>query len=305
MITYLHVLKAAKNPPNLLYHIYVVCVAGSTIWMCMPPRLTVALIYPVTAVVFIFYGILNHGPLKKYQIQPEHHESLQYTQVSTSDKNSRKQSHSYLIDRVQFLFDVFPYFGYFFVSYCSFYLASTSVLTTLTIPSSPFRIRDHYHFYKLSCDFGLVLGGLEIMVVSCCCPNWMNVVRVQRLWILVLVNVGHLAFFLFAAWYHFVFNVFILLVLCGTHGFVFGATAVHVLVAVADKYGSTNMKGFALNIVQTGCSVGRLFSGLLGIFVEEYLRKHCTNNLLMGEYCLARFSSPTGWNNNFQCKSQL
>jgi len=86
---------------------------------------------------------------------------------------------------------------------------------------------------------------------------------------------------------------------------VFGSTTVHVLVAAADKFEHTDKKGLALNISQFGCALGRLASGLLGIFVEEYLRKHCTNNLLMGKYCLARFDVSIGWNKNSQCHSSL
>jgi len=252
--------------------------------------------------VFVCYGILNHGPLKKYQIKEHDHRNKQYTRlISSNDQNIATKRYFYLMDKVRFLYDVFPFFGFTFISFCSFYLAMSSVLSTLTFPSSPFRVRDHYHYYRLCSDVGMVLGGSEVLVASCLCPSWLNFFRIRRLWIPVLLNVSHLMFFLFAAWYHFVPNVYVVLFLSGTHGFVFGSTTVHLLVGAADKFQNPHEKGLALNINELGCAVGRLVSGLLGIFVEEYLREHCTNNLLMGQYCLARFAVSAGWDKNFQC----
>lgn len=269
--------------------------------MCVSPHMTVAVIFPASLLLTVFYGILNHGPLKKYQIK-EIHQRIEYAAVPEPDGKMSKQKVPYLLGRLQFLRDVFPLCGYFFVCFCSYYLAVGSVLTTLTFQNSPFRVRDHYHYYKITGDIGMVLGSCELMVVSCLCPGFINVFRIRRLWIFIPLNVGHLMFFLFAAWYHFVANIYILLVLCATHGLVFGLTCVHVFVAAANRFESTHEKGLALNITELGSSLGKLVSGMLGIFVEAYLRQHCTNNMLMGKYCLARFSSSVGWNNNLECK---
>ena len=54
-------------------------------------------------------------------------------------------------------------------------------------------------------------------------------------------------------------------------------------------------------ITEVGCAIGRFTAGLLGVFVEDYLRQHCTNQLLMGKFCLARFHSTAGWNKNLDC----
>jgi len=276
---------------------------GATVWICESPRSTTAFIFPATLLLAIVYGILNHGPLNRHQIK-EIQQSPEYTAVSlvADEKVLKQESPSLLLGRLQFIHDIFPLFGYSFVTFCSYYLAFSSILTTLTFQSSTFRIRDHYQYYKVTSDIGMVLGGSEIAIVSCLCPAWLSVFRIRRIWIPVLVNVGHLMFFLFAAWYHFVPNVYILLVLCVTHGFVFGSTIVHIVVAAADKFKCIHQRGLALSITELGCSLGNLVSSLLGIFVESYLRRHCTNNLLMGHYCLARFSSNVGWNENLQCK---
>jgi len=277
--------------------------SGFTILLCVPPRIAVTIVYPINLLVFVFYGILNHGPLKKYQIE-NHHRDTEYKRVSLEDKDHNKQQrhHSTSIQLLQFLYVVFPYFGYYFISFCTLHIVTGSVLTTVSFPSSPFRIRDHYHYYRVCHDVGMVLGGSEVLVVSCLCPAWLSVFRIRRIWILALISVGHLMFFLFAAWYHFVPNVFILLVLCVTNGFVFGLINVHGMIEAADQFQDIYRKGLAINFVELGCAIGRLVSGLLGIFVEEYLRVHCTNNLLMGEYCLARFKESIGWNKNFQCQ---
>jgi len=265
--------------------------------------MAVTIVYPINLLVFVFYGILNHGPLRKYQIE-DYHRDTDYKRVSlvpVDKDHSKQQRHSSSIELLQFLYVVFPYFAYYVITVSSFYLATGSVLTTVSFPSSPFRIRDHYHYYKVCHDVGMVLGGSEVLVLSCLCPAWLSVFRIRRIWILALISVGHLMFFLFAAWYHFVPNVYILLVLCVTNGFVFGLISVHSMIAAADQFQDIYRKCLALNAVELGCSTGRLVSGLLGIFVEEYLREHCTNNLLMGQYCLARFKDTIGWDKNFQC----
>lgn len=266
--------------------------------MCLPPRLVVAVIYPFNLLVFIFYWILDHGPLKKYQIQ---YQEIQYKEVSQREDNDSKPNQSYPNGRLQFLVDVFPFFGYYFVTHVSFYLAIISVLTTIVFPSSPFRTRDHYNYYRISGDIGMILGGSEIMFVSCLCPGLLKFIRVRRLWIPILLNISHLMFFLLEAWYHFLPNVYVLLLLCCTHSFVFGSTTVNVLANAADKFPNTHVKGVALNITEFGAVVARLTSGLLGLFVEQYLREHCTNNLLMGKYCLARFDKIVGWKENLDC----
>ena len=125
-------------------HLFKLYVSGSTIWLCFPPRWTLAIIYPITILVFVIYGILNHGPLKKYQENLHNNTSHKYERVSSSpnnDSNSDKSRNSYWIKQVQFFFDVLPYFGYLFATFCSFHIAISSVLTTLSFPSSPFRIR--------------------------------------------------------------------------------------------------------------------------------------------------------------------
>lgn len=273
---------------------------GSTVWLCFPPRTTVAVIYPTGLLVVVFYAILNHGPLKKYQIQEHHRDTSQYKPITTDMKDT-KSKHSSCVSYFNFFLDVFPFLAYLFLNFLSFYLSTNSVLTTLTFPSASFRVRDHYQYYKFSGDVGTVLGGLELMLVSCLCPGWLTFFRIRRIWILVLINVSHLLFFLFASWYHFVPNVYIVLVLSATHGVLFGSIAVRTLAVCASSFTDSHDRGTAMSIVEIGSSIGRLVSGLVGIYVEDHLREHCTNNLLLGKYCLARFPSKNGWRQNMQC----
>ena len=141
------------------------------------------------------------------------------------------------------------------------------------------------------------------MVVSRLCPklqptsNFFN----RKIWVLVLTHVGPLIFFLLSSWYHFVPSVYIILVLCGTLGILISSISVRVLSSTAESFVKSRDRGTAMVIIEVNCSIGGLAAGLLGIFVEDYLRHHCINNLLMGKLCLARFSSAAGWNENLNC----
>ena len=151
-------------------------------------------------------------------------------------------------------------------------------------------------------DGGRLLGGIELLLISCLCPQWINVSKIRKIWILVLLNVGHLLFFLVASWYHFVSSVYIVLILCFTQGILHGSTIVHSLASTADAFVDTTDKGIALGMVEVGPDLGRLAAGLLGLFIEKYIRDHCTNRLLQGRFCFARSPSSLGWSENLSCK---
>ena len=131
--------------------------------------MTIAASYPLAVILsVVFYAILSHGPLKKYQID-ESTPHTQYALVDTVDENNKIPKQFSIHRPLNFLFKVFPFTSYYYWNYFAYYLAANAVLTTLTFPSAPFRPRDHYPYYRLSGDIGTILGGLELMLVSCLC----------------------------------------------------------------------------------------------------------------------------------------
>ena len=186
---------------------------GSTVWMCLPPRLTFAFIYPLTMVQLVLYVILNHGPLKKYQIQDD----IQYSEVQNDQPLAKARLSSFYY-HLNFFYTVLPFACYFFQSSFLYRISGNAIITSLTFPSAPFRIRDHFQYYTYICEIGGFLGAIDIILVSFLCPSWMSRLYFRKIWIINLLSFGHLLFFFCATWYRFVPNVYIVLILCATQG---------------------------------------------------------------------------------------
>ncbi|EDO45680.1 predicted protein, partial [Nematostella vectensis] len=91
------------------------------------------------------------------------------------------------------------------------YLIIQAVITTIAFTNAPFPPRDHYQYYIF-----VFLGG-ELFGRS-----WIPRLIIRRLWILALVEIAHLVFFAFAAWYRFLPSVAIPLILAFTAGVIIG-----------------------------------------------------------------------------------
>ena len=269
-------------------------------WKCFSPRTAIAFLFPLAFLSVVFYGILNHGPLKDYQMDihtPDH----DYQPLSSEETFENQDLLHQFIEHLQFLLKIFPFASYCFLSMVIYFVAANSVLTTLTFPSAPFDVRNHYQYYRMAGNIGLVFGGMELMLVSRLFPKRVNTFFSQNIWILILVSLGHVIFFVVASWYRFVPSVYVILLLSVTHGFLVISIIVRAMSSASECFTKSSDRGTAMVITEVAISMGGLGSGLLGIFVEDYLRQHCVNNLLMGKFCLARFSSAAGWSKNLNC----
>ena len=102
--------------------------------------------------------------------------------------------------------------------------------------------------------------------------------------------------YLLESWYRFLPNVYILLGLVVIQGIAQGYVSVDSVGQSASVFTrDAEDKAMAMVIVSGGISGGRLLAGFLGLFVERYLRDHCTNKLLLGRFCLTRRLSFRGW----------
>jgi hypothetical protein len=277
--------------------------SGLTTWLCVAPRIAVAACIPVCLVPGAIYMLLDKEPLKDHlQKNKTDHEDVQYTSLKESSKEHTALSPTKPMHELVFIFKVCPLITYCFASNFCLHLTMTSILTTLTFPSSPFRPRDHLQYYRLLSDAGILFGGMGSLLVSCLCHKWIEFFRIRKIWILVLLNVSHVMLFVLASWLHFVPNVIMILVLCFTQGFAYGSTVVHCVTSAVNLFSCARYKGTALGLTEVAKSVGRSTAGLLGLFTERYLREHCTYRLMLGQFCLARHSSQAGWNTSLNCK---
>ena len=141
----------------------------------------------------------------------------------------------------------------------------------------------------------MMVGGMELSLVSFFCPGFLDTIKIRRIWILIVLCAAHALVFLSASWFHYTNNVYIIFILCFTQGVTGGSAYVHLFSLSADLFTDSRRLGTVLGYLEASSSVGRLLAGLLGTFVEVYLREHCEHRLLLGRFCLARLSSHGMW----------
>jgi hypothetical protein len=276
--------------------------SGLTTWLCVAPRIAIAACIPVCLVPVVIYVLLDKEPLKYHLGKSTDHSPVQYTilvEECSEEYKTTPPSKPWPIHVL--LFKISPLIVYTYVGNFCIHFTMTAVLTTLTFPSSPFRPRDHFQYYRLLSDAGILFGGMGSLLVSCLCHKWIEFFRIRKIWILALLNVFHLFLFVFASWYRFLPNVLVVLVLCFTQGVLQGSILVQCMTTAADLFSCARDKGTALGLLELGISVGRIGAGILGVSTERYLREHCTNELMLGQFCLARHSSQAGWNTSLNC----
>ena len=227
---------------------------------------------------------------------------VQYHPISptTTTPENTKTSHK-IIHEINVLYKAFPFVIYYFLTNFCVFLTMTSLLTTLTFPASPFLPRDHYQYYRLISDCGMVLGSLGPVLPSCVNKEEK---QVRRVWLTVLMNVTLTLVYFFATWFRFLPNVFVLFVLVFVQGLLYGNSLVQAMVGVSDLFHDARDKTKAMSYIHVGMSTGRLVAGLLGLYVEHWLTRHCISRLLLGKYCLARVPTSSGWKTNVHCTSK-
>ena len=267
-------------------------ISGLTTWAGVAPRTVIACLIPVAFMPLVFYALLDKTPLTNHSTKTSlKHQEIKYTALG-------KDADTRVTHDLAVLFKAFPCVSYYFLAVFCLHMTNAAVLSTLTFPTAPFRPRDHYQYYRLLSDGGIQVGGIEIVLASCWSKNCLELVKIRRVWILVLLHASCLLFFVFASWYRFLPNVYIVFGLVFVQGILIGSTAVQFAALTADSFQNPRDKGTAMGFLEVGRSFGRLTAGFVGLFVERHLREHCTNSLLQGEFCLARAPSFNGWYEN-------
>lgn len=270
----------------------------------MVPRIAIAVCIPICFFPLGIYILINKKPLEDHlkgkanlvQYTKKLHEEEYYNEKDTETTHEPKSKFVLLVKS-------FPLFIYAYLSNFCIHFSMAAVLTTLTFPSSPFLPRDHFQYYRIVSDAGILTGGLGSFIFGCTDQKWMNsFFGIRNTGVIVAINVTHMFFFVLASWHRFLPNVMPVFVLCFTQGITFGLAVVQSMICATNLFSNPRDKGTALGIQEVGISVGRIGAAFLGVFVEKYLREHCTYNLLLGDYCLARIPSSAGWSTNLICK---
>ena len=274
------------------YLCYFISLSGLTTWSCLPPRSTIMTTIPWPFLLLLFYALLDKEPIGKKEIIPfsEDHPPVEDDTTTFSFR-----------DRLNVAKDIFPYITFLFITYFSEYLSNHAVITTLAFPNAPFKPRDHYPYYILSYHVGKFMGRSHFFLVSAINPKLVHYIRVRRTWILALIASLHGLFFFLASWYRFVPRVEIIIALCFTEGFTAGSMYLNSAHTVSELIADQQKKEFALSLLTVGNACGKLAAGLCGLFQEPLLKKHCVEDLKLGEYCLTRHTRKAGWNKSFNC----
>lgn len=220
---------------------------------------------------------------------------------AASKENSQTENKSEEPDELTIKFKtaatISPFIFCLFVTYFSEYLANHAVITTLAFPSNTISPRDHYPYYMLTYHIGKFLGRSHVFLITCFSPGLLKYVLVKKTWILALISFAHLLIFLSMSWFRYVDHISYVLILCVTEGFIAGSMYVNSVHAVTETIDDLRQKEFALGLLTVGDATGKLFAGIVGLWHEPMLKKHCLEKLDLGMYCFTRHATRKGWTN--------
>ncbi|XP_068705106.1 uncharacterized protein [Montipora foliosa] len=269
-----------------------------TTWTCVSPRTAIMITIPWPALFFVLYALLDKEPVTRTTAP-----SPESQDISQNPKKSAEDTQQYVTfaDKIHVAKDIFPYIIFLFITYFSEYLSNHAIITTIAFPNAPFRPRDHYPYYLLSYHIGKFLGRSHLFLVSAVSPGLVPYIKVSRTWILALISFLHCFAFVLASWFRFVPCVEIIIALCATEGFTAGSMYLNSAHTVSDLISNQTRREFALSLLTVGNACGKLTAGLIGLFQERILKKHCIEDLKLGEYCLTRHAHTAGWIKNLHC----
>ena len=277
-----------------VWHLVCFYFTGLTTWTCLSPRTTLLMTITWPFLLLFLYVVLDKESLKREQSIAEENAGV----VEEDEKGHITISFS---NKVTIAKDIFPFILFLFVTYFSEYLSNHAIITTLGFPNAPFAPRDHYPYYILCYHVGKFLGRSHMFIISAINPIIISYVHVKRTWVLALIVFLHGIFFLLASWFRFVPRVEIILALCFTEGFTAGSMYLNSALTVSGQITDPEGREFALCLLTVGNACGKLTAGLLGLFQEPFLRRHCYEDLGLGYYCLTRHEHRAAWTRNVNC----
>ena len=176
------------------------------------------------------------------------------------------------------------------------YLILGSIVTTLAFQNSPFNPRDHYVYYVLMITMGEFIGRSYISMFSICTRK--HSLAVRQTWIFsgAMLILGTLLGF--AAWYRFLPNIGLVLVLVLAIGILNGMLYINTILSAAQDEDSRS-KVFSRGFSMLGVAVGSIIAALLGLLLEPVLRGHCMEVSSSDQFCFTRPMS--AWNSSDSC----
>lgn len=209
-----------------------------------------------------------------------------------SEKDDSNTRNDFLSSREKFvaIWRMFPYLIPIYIAWFSEYLKVQSVITTLAFSNAPFSPRDHYQCYIVAFTVGEMTGRSYLVVLSYIKAEWAEKAKFPYLWVLAIIQIVFLVFFILAAWYRFLPNVWIVLLLTFISGLEVGAVFINALVLLRDRFEGHSQE-FVMGYFAVAINGGVLACALLGLYIEPLLLEHCTMVENNTDVCFTRSPS--------------
>lgn len=262
-----------------------------TTWACLSPSLTISIMAASLIFLLIFYALMErkHSQGEQKTTRGITRKEIQYSSID-EQTTERKDSHLTWDDKLLAIKRVCPIIASIISAWIAEYLIIQSVITTIAFPSAPFPPRDHYQYYIFVFLFGELFGRSYLIVASYLTPSVAPKLIFRRIWFLAAAEISILVFFLCAAWFRFLTDVSIVLILAFIGGIIIGIMYVNML-AIYSEIEDPTSREFVLGYASAATGAGAVTAGLLGLLVEPWLRRHCLSVVTNSNFCFTRSQS--------------
>ncbi|XP_031574108.1 protein BTN1-like [Actinia tenebrosa] len=278
-----------------------------TTWFCVSPNTTLTIVSPLPLSYFVLYYFIIKNIRKKAS---DSDEEVVYTKIDdtdtedvedseikkerkqeTKDKCTRKTDDVFLSRKEKMLilaklFSLTLVPG--FIGFCSQYLLTQTVITTIAYKNAPFTPRDHYQYYFFIFALGEMIGRSHHLILSK--TRLLYTPTRLLLWLFSSTEMLILCFAILESWYRFLPNVGILLFFVFFAGFTQGMVYVNMLGLLHLKFEGEERE-FVMGYAVVPRGLGMFTAGLVGFFVEPLLLKHCISLFKESTSCLTRSES--------------
>ena len=259
-----------------------------TTWACLSPTLAISIVAASLVLLLIFYALMERKHSRGGQPRASGitRKDIQYSPVD-EEETEITDDHLTWKDKLAAIKRVYPIIASIVSAWIAEYLIIQAVITTIAFPSAPFPPRDHYQYYIFIFLFGELFGRSYLIVCSSLMPKVAPKLIVRRIWFLAAAEVSILVFFLFAAWFRFLTDVSIVLILSFIGGLIIGVMYVNML-AIYSEVEDPKSREFVLGYAAASTGAGAITAGLLGLLIEPWLRHHCLSVVLNSSFCFTR-----------------
>ncbi|XP_031569526.1 protein BTN1-like [Actinia tenebrosa] len=266
--------------------------SAMTSWICISPSTTLAAMLCFPPIVFIFHCYVAKKQGEASGKENNSKRGVVYTLLPAQDtENSDRKNRPSLTyrGRLYVCWKTLPvWIALFLGNFCEILLLQ-SVATTLAFSNSSFDPGTHYVYYVTAESIGQLAGRSYGAIISSCFK--INTTT-RHVWIFSGILVVDLFFLIYASWYRFLPNVWIVLSLMLVTGLSEGALFANSFSNVPRGL-SPHQVGFSRGLLTVAYGGGILMAGFLGFSTETGLKSRCLQTGTPAKYCIAR--SMSGW----------